>query len=116
MLDKSGLFQTVRFAPLYKYIAALAAVMLTSYVLSMVLAPLDETIRGMRSMRILGRCAAVGLAAYITYSALGSTTFVLEQGGTSSEVLRSNLGFLLTLAVILFLEIRLAIRGRSSHH
>ena len=107
LLDLSGLFQTARFTPLYGFVAAVAAVVLVAYVTALVFAPLDKRVDGLRRIRGVGRLVSIGLAAYITYGIFANVGFILERGGGASGVVRSNLGFLLTLALVVFLEVRL---------
>ena len=107
LLDRSGLFQTLRFSPVYKLVASLSAVVLSSYVLALLTRPVDRGVKAARKFRILGRVVTVILAALITREIFSSTAFILDRAGSSSDILRSNLGFLMVLALVLFLEIRL---------
>ncbi len=99
------MFQTLRFAPLYRVVAALAALVLVAYVTSLVFAPLQRRVNALRDVRVLGRIVAIGLAAWLTWGALGDASFVLRRGGAQA-VIRTNLDFLLILALAVFLEVR----------
>ena len=107
LLDRSGLFQTLRFSPIYRLIAALSAIVLSAYVISLLTRPIDRGFKATQRFRVVGRLFAVILAAIITREIFSDTAFVLERAGPASAVLRSNLGFLLVLGLIVFLEIRL---------
>jgi hypothetical protein len=112
-LDRTGLFHTARFAPLYRYAAAVSAVVLSGYVLSLLLTPVEKRLHGLRRVRIIGRVVAIGVAAAITYGIFGDAHFILARDGTSAAVVRTNLGFLLTLGLLVFLEVRLSRRKRE---
>ena len=108
VLDRTGLFQTLRFEPRYRIAAALATLVLIAYVSSLLLSKFQRRVDKLRRVRILGRIVAFGFAIFLTWSVFGDTKFVLERAGGASDVLRSNAGFFLILAFALFLEVRFA--------
>ncbi len=62
-LDRSGLVGGLRFAPLSRFVAALSLIVLASYALSILLAPLDRRIASRRRVRIIGRVVTLLLGA-----------------------------------------------------
>lgn len=110
-LDRSGLVGPLRFSPLARFIAALSVVVLASYALSIVLAPLDRTIRSLRRVRVVGRVVTILLAGWITLNVLQNAGFVLEEGRHGSAAVGTGLAVLLVLALLVFLEVRLGRRG-----
>ena len=108
VLDRSGLFQTLRFTPLYRTIAALAALILIAYASALVFGGLTKRVETLRGVRVFGRLVSIGMAAMLTIAVFDDASFVLERGGDGPAVLRSNLGFLLILGLVLFMEIRFA--------
>jgi hypothetical protein len=108
LLDRSGLFQTLRFAPLYRLVAALSALVLIAYVGALATRALTRRVDHLRGVRVVGRLVSLGLAVLLTAAVFSDASFVLARSGDGPAVVRSNLGFFLILALVLFLEIRFA--------
>lgn len=105
-LDRSGLTGNLRFTPLYKMSAAIMAVIIVAYFMSLLLRPLSRNTRRWKGVRYLGRLIMVITAASMTHNIFQSTSFIVGRGRVTGHTLGSNSGFLLVLIFVLYMEIR----------
>lgn len=106
LLDRSGLFQTFPFSPLDRLVAALAAVVLIGYVISLVSNPLDRGLRALEGGHIIGRPAGIIVTGLITCKILSDRAFTLDRASSGFSVPPSNLGFIQALTLVFFPETR----------
>lgn len=106
-LDRSGIAGNLRFGPLYKMAAAITAVLIVAYIISLILKPVNKNLSRLRKVRYLGRLVTIGIALMMTYNIFTEADFIVKRGSRTSHVVGSNFGYILVLCLILFLEIRL---------
>ena len=115
-LDRTGIAGNLRFGPLYKMAAAITAVVIVAYIISLILKPVNKNLTRLRKVRYLGRIVTIGIAVMMTYNIMTETGFIVKRGSQTSRVLGSNFGYILVLALILFLEIRLYRKNESNQN
>jgi len=105
-LDRSNIFGYTRFGPLHKMVAAITAVVIAVYIISLITKPFDKSLSRWRKVRYLGRFVTLAIAAMMTYNIMSETDFIVERGSHTSQAVGSNFGYILVLCLIIFLEIR----------